>query len=467
MLQRHDLACQTFKQQYILNATYFKEGGPILFYQSNEATTITCPDTLILADWAKEIGGLTATLEHRYFGQSLPFGNDSYTQENFKYLTLENVMQDAVNFIDFIKSNVTGASNSKAIVVGRSYGGTLSAIFRQNYPDVFYGAWAVSGPFYAFGDSTEIGQEVQQTYLRQSYTAFSRIKEAFSDVKSLVASGDEPTLAKELSLCQAPNVTDVADVVTFNYWLVGAYDILTQFSFMPSYFHNVSGPVLPVVINDTLSAPSPLAALNQTLWHAYGGDAVAVPSGKPCLDHTIALPSSINIAAVPFSWVRCNWVPLNNALDPRGIWQIGAPLPPSASDPSAGCKALWNVTTPPGAAIKAKYRIADADLRASTRIIFSVGELDPTTSVAQNGLGDAVGTDSDSAARVFVAGGGHGQDLEQYDPGADWQSVVDARNIELNIIKGWLNGTAAASTTVPSSSSADASSSATARATSA
>ena len=66
-------------------------------------------DTLILADWAKELGGLTATLEHRYFGQSLPFGNASYTQDNFKYLTLENVMQDAVNFFGFIKSNVTGA----------------------------------------------------------------------------------------------------------------------------------------------------------------------------------------------------------------------------------------------------------------------------------------------------------------------------------------------------------------------
>ena len=61
-------------------------------------------------------------------------------------------------------------------------------------------------------------------------------------------------------------------MVTFNYWLVGAYDTLTQFNFMPSYFYNVSGPVLQTVINDTLSAPSPLAALNETVWHTYGGD---------------------------------------------------------------------------------------------------------------------------------------------------------------------------------------------------
>ena len=73
-------------------------------------------DTLILADWAKELGGLTATLEHRYFGKSLPFGNDSWTQENIKHLTLDNVMDDAVEFVKWIKSNITGAENSPVIV---------------------------------------------------------------------------------------------------------------------------------------------------------------------------------------------------------------------------------------------------------------------------------------------------------------------------------------------------------------
>ena len=57
-------------------------------------------------------------LEHRYFGESLPFGNDSYTPDNLKHFMLDSVMQDAVYFMDFIKKNVTGAANSKAIVAG-------------------------------------------------------------------------------------------------------------------------------------------------------------------------------------------------------------------------------------------------------------------------------------------------------------------------------------------------------------
>ena len=126
---------QTFKQRYQIDTSNFKEGGPILFYQSPEATDIACivrtlpfggpfrtltglQSVLLFTEWAKELGGITATLEHRYFGQSLPFGNDSYTLDNLKHFTLENVMQDAVNFLNFIKQNVTGAADSKVIVAG-------------------------------------------------------------------------------------------------------------------------------------------------------------------------------------------------------------------------------------------------------------------------------------------------------------------------------------------------------------
>ncbi len=61
---------------------------------------------------------MTAVLEHRYFGESLPFENNSFTAKNFRYFTLENVMADAVSFVDFVKTNVTGATYS---VVGGTY----------------------------------------------------------------------------------------------------------------------------------------------------------------------------------------------------------------------------------------------------------------------------------------------------------------------------------------------------------
>lgn len=66
--------------------------------------------------FAEQLGGIAATIEHRYFGLSVPFGNDSYTHENIVYLTLENVIADAVNFVEGIRANVTGAENSPVII---------------------------------------------------------------------------------------------------------------------------------------------------------------------------------------------------------------------------------------------------------------------------------------------------------------------------------------------------------------
>lgn len=65
-------------------------------------------------------------LEHRYFGQSLPFGVTSNTTENMnKALNLDNILGDAVNFVNFIKGSVEGAQDSQVIV----YGGTCLVCF--------------------------------------------------------------------------------------------------------------------------------------------------------------------------------------------------------------------------------------------------------------------------------------------------------------------------------------------------
>jgi hypothetical protein len=57
-------------------------------------------------------------LEHRYFGESIPLNatNPAKQQQAFSYLTLDNVMADAANFLNFLKQNVTGAAESKIIV---------------------------------------------------------------------------------------------------------------------------------------------------------------------------------------------------------------------------------------------------------------------------------------------------------------------------------------------------------------
>jgi hypothetical protein len=85
-----------------------------------EIDNVQCPkDTSIAYTWAKETNGIAVTLEHRYFGESAAFGARDPTKqlEEYAYLTLDNVMADGVAFMDHIKQNITGAQDSKVIVL--------------------------------------------------------------------------------------------------------------------------------------------------------------------------------------------------------------------------------------------------------------------------------------------------------------------------------------------------------------
>lgn len=129
----------TFQQKYNVVTDFFKPGGPIFFYQGEEQIYLDCvvshinlfavseadvvKDTSIAYSWAQQTNGIAVVLEHRYFGQSAPFNATDPTKqfEEFQYLTLDNVMADGVAFLTYLKKNVTGAADSKVIVLsGRS-----------------------------------------------------------------------------------------------------------------------------------------------------------------------------------------------------------------------------------------------------------------------------------------------------------------------------------------------------------
>lgn len=110
-------------------------------------------ENLEFIDYAQELGAIVAVLEHRFFGESFPSGlNDSNaTPADFAPLTLENVLLDSVTFADWIKSTVPGASESKVIVEGGSYGGFLATALRLRYPTTFYASMPSAPPLKSFG----------------------------------------------------------------------------------------------------------------------------------------------------------------------------------------------------------------------------------------------------------------------------------------------------------------------------
>ena len=52
---------------------------------------------------AKKFGGLVVMGEHRYFGDTKPFGEHSLEKGNVQFLTLENILMDNARLIEVVK----------------------------------------------------------------------------------------------------------------------------------------------------------------------------------------------------------------------------------------------------------------------------------------------------------------------------------------------------------------------------
>ena len=103
----HGAGMSTYQMRYLVDTTYYnKTDGPIIFYAGNEGDIWTFFDNsgFMSTTLAEKFGAMTIWGEHRYFGKSMPFGDDTFKKENLKYLTVEQAMNDYVDLIKEIKS---------------------------------------------------------------------------------------------------------------------------------------------------------------------------------------------------------------------------------------------------------------------------------------------------------------------------------------------------------------------------
>lgn len=93
-------------------------------------------------DKAPEFNALILFAEHRYYGETQPFGNQSYKNlENLGYLSTEQALADYAVFLKWIKEVrfSSKATQSPIIAFGGSYGGMLAAWIRMKYPHIVQG----------------------------------------------------------------------------------------------------------------------------------------------------------------------------------------------------------------------------------------------------------------------------------------------------------------------------------------
>lgn len=129
--------------------------APILFYCGNEGSvdSFYANSGFITDTLATSMKALVVFAEHRYYGKSKPFADQSFTPANVKFLTVDQALMDYVKFIQFIKASDKKYTNSPVIAFGGSYGGMLAAWMRMKYPHVIAGAHAASAPILFFPGS--------------------------------------------------------------------------------------------------------------------------------------------------------------------------------------------------------------------------------------------------------------------------------------------------------------------------
>ncbi|MCP9258283.1 Lysosomal Pro-X carboxypeptidase [Dirofilaria immitis] len=120
--------------------------------------------------------------EHRYYGDSKPYGKQSYTVPiNFILKT----DQDELGFC-------SPGTEIPVIAFGGSYGGMLAAWFRMKYPHVIDGAWASSAPmkdFYEAGIEPDHISNITATTYVNSGCDRKVFSEGFIAIRKLSKTG--------------------------------------------------------------------------------------------------------------------------------------------------------------------------------------------------------------------------------------------------------------------------------------
>jgi len=134
----------TFQMRVLRYSKYATETGPIFFYSGNEGSIDGFwANTGLPFAWAEEFGADVVFAEHRYYGESLPFGEDSFKNSStIQYLRVEQALADYALFM----TSYNKGAKKKVMVHGGSYGGILASFLRMKYPTVFDMAIAASAP---------------------------------------------------------------------------------------------------------------------------------------------------------------------------------------------------------------------------------------------------------------------------------------------------------------------------------
>ncbi|KAM3874765.1 lysosomal Pro-X carboxypeptidase [Diretmus argenteus] len=423
----------TFKQRYLVADKHWRPGGggPILFYTGNEGDiTWFCNNTGFMWEVAEELGAMLVFAEHRYYGESLPFGQDSYSDsKHLNYLTSEQALADFAVLIRELKGTTPGAQLSPVIAVGGSYGGMLSAWMRMKYPNVVVGALAASAPIWQFPGMVPCGdfyKIVTQDFARSGFNCDVNIRRSWKAVDN-VSSTDHGLqwLSEEFSLC-SPLKKKEDTAAGFKAWLQETWVNLAMVDY--PYQANFLQPLPPWPIQVVCKYLGFESAVDDyELLHGVAQAAKVYynyTGNTPCLNTSQTATGSLGFLG--WYYQACTEMVMPMCTD--GIQDMFERQDWNFQAFSDECFTLFGIRP---RADWARTVYGGTDIASHSNIIFSNGGLDPWSG------GGVTRNITDSLVAIVIPDGAHHLDL-RYNNDHDPPSVRAARAMEVEYFKEWI-----------------------------
>ncbi|XP_002523750.2 lysosomal Pro-X carboxypeptidase [Ricinus communis] len=408
----------TFQQRYILNFKYWggaNTSSPIFVYTGEEVDVTYDVDTIL--HLAARFKALLLYIEHRYYGESMPFGSEDQAFQNSStlgYLSSEQALADYAQVVTDVKKKLS-AENCPAIAVGASYGGMLAAWFRLKYPHIVIGSLASSSPILYFDDITpQNGYHVVVTkdYRDTSESCYNTIKQSWSEIDRVAAQPNGLlTLSNMFNTCSPLNSsTELREYLEILYVSAAQYD---------------NPPYNPV--QNTCRGIDGAPPGTDILGRIVAGLKSRIPSWSSCYD----VPTWDLSNKSAWDWQTCT-----EMVFPIGYGYNETMFQPSPFDINnytEACVQVFGIKPRPQ---WATTEFGGHDIKTvlgnfASNIIFANGLRDPWSA------GGVLEDISDTVVAVYTEYGAHCLDLYPPTPNdPDW--LVEQRDKEIKIIAAWI-----------------------------
>lgn len=219
-----------WQQRYFTNDTFYRPGGPVFLMLGGEgpASPIDVGGHFILNEYAQRFNALVLSIEHRFYGKSVP--TRDLSNANLRFLNSEQALADFAMFRQYISEKLALPKTTKWVAFGGSYSGALSAWFRLKYPHLVDGSLATSAPVKAQLDFSEYNEVVQRSlefFVGESCA--NRVREGTQAATNLLSSADgKKQLQKLFNLCTPIETDD--DIALFFENMEGTVAQIVQYN---------------------------------------------------------------------------------------------------------------------------------------------------------------------------------------------------------------------------------------------